>query len=583
MLSQEYINEVKEKNDITDVIGGYVTLKRSGRISKGLCPFHSEKTPSFTVYGDTASFYCFGCQAGGDVIGFIRRIENLDYVEAVKFLASRAGMAMPEEGKNDSLSRMRMRIREQNREAGRFFYRSLYSPSGKNALEYFYSRGLTDETIRRFGLGWSPDGWDLLVRHLTEKGYKREEILAADLGYSARNNGIIDRFRNRVMFPIIDLQGNVVAFGGRKFTEDAVGGKYVNTSDTLIYKKTNNLFAMNIAKNSKSRDLILCEGYMDVIALHQAGFDNAVAALGTAVTPQQARILHKYADRVILSQDGDEAGQKSIARSIPIMKEEGLDVKVVEITGAKDPDEFIRKFGPERFKMLLDGSFNDMEYSLMRIEQKYNISTDDGRLHYLREVCEYLGGIGNLEREIYASRVADKLKIEKSAVINQTNASARRKNKLEKDKSFREMANKTAGIGNKINPERSSNLRASNAEYALLALLFNHQDIIAKAAQILPPEQFVTDFGRRIYSQFIEINKSGYQVNVTLLAENFSETETSEIVRIINSDKPRGIDDFDDLVDLIKSERFIPKPQDASKLTSDELLNQMSLLKKKKT
>ena len=239
MLPAEFINEVKERNDITDVISGYVSLKRSGRISKGLCPFHSEKTPSFTVYGDTSSFYCFGCQTGGDAVIFISKIENLDYIEAVKFLANRAGMTIPEEGRYDGLSQMRLRIREQNREAGRFFYKSLYSPAGRQALEYFHSRGLTDETIRRFGLGWSPDGWDELVRHLSGLGYKKDEILAADLGFHSKSGRLNDRFRNRVMFPIIDLQGNVVGFGGRRFTEDAFGGKYVNTGDTLIYKKTN--------------------------------------------------------------------------------------------------------------------------------------------------------------------------------------------------------------------------------------------------------------------------------------------------------------------------------------------------------
>lgn len=583
MLSPEFINEVKDRNDITDVISGYVSLKRSGRNSKGLCPFHSEKTPSFTVYGDTSSFYCFGCQAGGDVITFISRIENLDYVESVKFLANRAGLAIPEEGKNDGLTHMRLRIKEQNREAGRFFYKSLYSPAGKQALDYFHSRGLSDEIIRRFGLGWSPDGWDMLVRHLSALGYKRDEILAADLGYSSRKGGLIDRFRNRVMFPIIDLQGNVVAFGGRKFTEDVPGGKYVNTSDTLIYKKTNNLFAMNIAKNNKSRELILCEGYMDVIALHQAGFANAVAALGTAVTPQQARVLHKYADRVVLSQDGDEAGQKSIARSIPIMKTEGLDVRVLQITGAKDPDEFIRKYGPERFKRLLEGCSNDIEYSIMRIGDKYDISTDDGRLHYLREVCEYLSGLGTLEREVYASRIADKLHIEKSAVLSQADASARRRLRSEKEKEFREMAKSTAGIGSKINPERSSHLKASNAEYALLTILFTHQDLIAKSANQLPPDQFVTDFGRRIYTQFIEMNRSGQEVTISLLAPQFSETETAEIVRIVNSEEVRGTDDFESLIDVIKNEHFTPKPQDAAKLTSDELLEQINRLKKKKS
>ena len=582
LLSQEFINEVKDRNDITDVISGYVSLKRSGRNSKGLCPFHSEKTPSFTVYGDTASFYCFGCQAGGDVIGFIRRIENLDYVEAVKFLANRAGLAVPEEGKNDGLSHMRLRIREQNREAGRFFYKSLYSPAGRQALEYFHSRGLSDETIRHFGLGWSPDGWDFLARHLQELGYKRDEILAADLGYTSRKGGIIDRFRNRVMFPIFDLQGNVVAFGGRKFTEDVVGGKYVNTSDTLIYKKTNHLFAMNLAKNCKSRELILCEGYMDVIALHQAGFSNAVAALGTAVTPQQARVLHKYADRVVLSQDGDEAGQKSIARSIPIMKEEGLDVRVLQITGAKDPDEFIRKYGPERFKSLLEGCSNDIEYSLMRIESKYDVSTDDGRLHYLREVCDYLSGLGGLEREVYAARIADKLHIEKSAVISQSEASARRRARMEKDKEFREMAKNTAGIGSRINPERSANLRASNAEYSLLSMLFLHQDMIDKTAVLLPPEDFVTEFGRKIYSEFIEIHSSGQEISVSLLSTRFSEEECAEIVRIVNSYDSVAKDDYDTLISIIKNERFTPKPQDAAKLSADELLEQMNRLKKKK-
>ena len=582
MLSQEFINEVKERNDITDVISGYVSLKRSGRNSKGLCPFHSEKTPSFTVYGDTASFYCFGCQAGGDVIGFIRRIENLDYVEAVKFLANRAGMAIPEDGKNDGLTHMRLRIREQNREAGRFFYRSLYSPEGRQALAYFHSRGLTDETIRRFGLGWSPDSWDQLVKHLRELGYKKEEILAADLGYSSRKGGVIDRFRNRVMFPIIDLQGNVVAFGGRKFTEDATGGKYVNTSDTLIYKKTNHLFAMNIAKNSKTRELILCEGYMDVIALHQAGFSNAVAALGTAVTPQQARVLHKYADRVVLSQDGDEAGQKSIARSIPIMRDEGLDVRVLEITGAKDPDEFIRKYGPERFKMLLDGCSNDIEYSILRIGKQYDIDTDDGRLHYLREVCEYLSGLGTLEREVYAGRIADRLGIEKSAVLSQAEASARRRLRAEKEKEFREMANSTAGVGNKINPDRSSHLRGSNAEYKLLAILFRHQDKLPGTVQKLPPEYFVTEFGRRIYEQFIDINQSGQEIDVTQLTPRFSETEGSEIVRILNSDEASAIGDLDTLIDVITTEHFKPKPQEAANLSEDELLMQMSRLKKLK-
>ena len=582
MFSNELIQEVKDKNDITDVIGGYVSLKRSGRISKGLCPFHSEKTPSFTVYGDTASFYCFGCQAGGDVIGFIRKIENLDYTEAVRFLANRAGIPVAEDRRDDGLSHMRLKIREQNREAGRYFYRALYSPEGRQALAYFHSRGLTDETIRHFGLGWSPDGWDGLTRHLNALGYRREEILAADLGYTTRKGGVIDRFRNRVMFPIIDLQGNVIAFGGRRFTEDVQGGKYVNTGDTLIYKKTNHLFAMNFAKNEKSDELILCEGYMDVIALHQAGFGNAVAALGTAVTQQQARLMAKYVKRVILSQDGDEAGQRSIARSIPIMKEAGLDVRVLQITGAKDPDEFIKKYGPERFKRLLEGCANDIEYSIMRIENQYDIGTDDGRLHYLREVCDFLSSLGTLEQEVYSARIADKLKIEKSAVLSQTQASARRRRFQEQRQQFREMAQSAAGVGNRVNPERSAHLKGAIAEEAFLRLMVTRPELVPKAAETIRPEEFVTEFDRRVYEQMLAIADEGQEVSVTLLAQQFSEGETAEIVRIVNNGEGRGTTDFDTLVEVIKAESARPTAAAAAHLTSDELLRQMQRLKQLK-
>ena len=564
----EFINEVKERNDITDVIGSYVNLKRNGRTSKGLCPFHSEKTPSFTVFSDTSSFYCFGCQTGGDVIGFIRKIENLDYVEAIKFLANRAGMQMVEENKNDGLSQMRLKIREQNREAGKFFYHALYSPQGRQALDYFHSRGLSDETIRHFGLGWSPDDWDALTRHLQKLGYKREEILAADLGYNSRSGGVIDRFRNRVMFPIIDLQGNVTAFGGRRFTEDVKGGKYVNTGDTLIYKKTNHLFAMNFAKNNKNDELILCEGYMDVIALHQAGFTNAVAALGTAVTPQQARLMAKYVSRVVLSQDGDEAGQKSIVRSIPIMKEAGLDVRVLQITGAK---------------RLVDGCSNDIEYSIARIENKYDISTDDGRLHYLRDVCDFLGGLGALEREVYAARISDKLKTDKSAVLSQINASVRRRKFNEKRREFREMAQASAGIGDRVNPQRSSNLRGASAEDAFLELIYHHQNLIERAAAEIKPEEFVTDFSRRVYEKFIELHALGEEISVGLLEQQFSESEISEIVRIINGEGMRGTSDFGHLMAVIKEESSRIKPSDVNKFSNDELLEQMKLLRRKKS
>ena len=582
-IPSEFIREVKERNHITDVIGGYVNLKRSGRTAKGLCPFHSEKTPSFTVFEDTDSFYCFGCQTGGDVIGFIRKIENLDYVEAVRFLANRAGLTMQEDGRGDDLSRMRLRIREQNREAARFFHQALYAPSGKDALDYLHSRGLTDATIRHFGLGWSPDGWDTLALHLHDKGYKRDEIIAADLGFISKQGRIIDRFHNRVMFPIIDLQGSVIAFGGRIFTKNAKGGKYVNTGDTLIYKKTNHLFAMNFAKSQKTDELILCEGYMDVIALHQAGFPNAVAALGTAVTRQQAHLMKKYVSRVVLSQDGDEAGQRSIARSIPIMKAEGLDVRVLRITGAKDPDEFIRKHGPERFRRLVVNCANDIEYSLARIKEQYDLSTDDGKLHFLQEACEFLAELSVLEREVYASRLADKLKTDKSALLSQIDAVSRRRSYQEKRKEFRDMAQASAGIGDRVNPQRSTHLRAASAEDALLEMLFHHQDLISKAAASLAPEEMVTDFSRRVYAQFIELSQGGQEISITDLQQQFSDSETAEIVRVVNGQNVRGTEDFSVLIACIKEEGTRTRPVDAAKLSSEELLAQIHRMRRRKS
>ncbi len=581
-IPDEFINEVKARNDITEVVEGYLKLKRSGRTAKGLCPFHSEKTPSFTVFGDTASFYCFGCQAAGDVITFIRRIENLDYVEAVRFLARRAGMQMVEERRNDGLSKMLMKIREENREAGRFFYRSLYSPRGKIALDYLHGRGLSDGTIKHFGLGWSPDGWQELSDHLIGLGYKKEEILAADLSYSSRNGGLTDRFRDRIMFPIIDLQGNVIAFGGRKLSEEAKGGKYVNTGDTLVYKKTNHLFAMNFAKNEKKDELILCEGYMDVIALHQAGFCNAVAALGTAVTAQQAHLMSKYVNRVVLSQDSDEAGRKSVSRSIPIMKEAGLEVRVLELPGAKDPDEFIKKYGPERFKALLEGCKNDIEYTISTIEGKYDISSDDGRLRYLQEVCGFLGELDPLEREIYSVRVADKLNVEKSVVLSQSEAIAKKKSYRESKKRFTAMARTASGTDDRVNPERGAKLRGAVCEDALLRLLFDHQDLAPRAAALLKREEFVTEFSGRVYGEFVSMAEQGQEISVSLLSRRFSENELSEIVRVINSDIRVGSDELERLIADIKSEHNRKRPREAANLSDEELLEQMRLLKARK-
>ena len=347
-ISERFIQELLEKVDIEQVVSPYVNLKRRGKTLVGLCPFHNEKTPSFTVYPESHSFYCFGCGAGGDVISFVRRMENLDYVEAVKSVAQLAGVSMPEDGYDDSLSKQRMRLLGANREAARFFNACLFEPENRHALDYFLNRGLTVNTIRRFGLGYAPDDWRRLINHLREKGYTEQELVLANLARRSDKNGkanYYDNFRNRVMFPIIDLRGNVIAFGGRVMDDSKP--KYINTSDTPVYKKSNGVFALNFAKNANDNKLILVEGYMDVIALHQAGFTNAVACLGTAFTSEQANLLSRYADEIMICYDNDGAGKQATERALAVLGKTGLKLRVVQMTGGKDADEIIRKHGKE--------------------------------------------------------------------------------------------------------------------------------------------------------------------------------------------------------------------------------------------
>ena len=370
------MQDLKSRCDITDIVSSYVNLKRRGKNMVGLCPFHNEKSPSFNVYPENNSFYCFGCGAGGDVITFIRKIENLDYIEAVKMLADRVGLQMPEQGVDDSMSRLRQRVLEINRESARFFHSALLSPEGKPGLDYFARRRLPMKMIRHFGLGWAPESRFALVNHLRSKGYSEREMIAANVAVETRSGRAMDRFHARVMFPIIDLRGNVVAFGGRILTNEKP--KYINTSDTPVYHKSSGLFAMNFAKNALENDrIILAEGYMDVISLHKAGIENAIASLGTALTAEQARIIARYAKEVVICYDSDEAGQKAAQRAIPILRGAGLLVRVMAVPGNKDPDEFINACGDEgaaRFRRLIEQSGNDVEYRLAKLKSGYDLS-----------------------------------------------------------------------------------------------------------------------------------------------------------------------------------------------------------------
>ena len=392
-----FINELVARNDIVDVVSSYVRLgKKSGSNMFGLCPFHSEKTPSFSVSPDKQIYHCFGCGKGGGVISFIMEIENLSFPEAVAFLARRANMPLPEQ-ENDRESRKRSRMLALNRDAARFFYDMLSTPAGDKTRAYMAGRGISKATATNFGLGCAPDEWSSLEKAMREKGYTDYELFDAGLIKKGKNGGYYDTFRNRLMFPVIDVRGNVIGFSGRLL--DGEGPKYLNSPETLVFNKGSNLFALNLAKKSKSGYILLSEGNIDVVSLHQAGFDSAVASLGTSLTPEQARLISRYTSQVIIAYDNDGAGQKAAQRAIGILEKLDLKVKVLQMSGAKDPDEFIRLKGPEAFQMLIEGSENQVEYRLGQIAKKYDLSSDAQKVDFLREAEDLLARLPNAAEE----------------------------------------------------------------------------------------------------------------------------------------------------------------------------------------
>ncbi|HBL40224.1 MAG TPA: DNA primase, partial [Ruminococcaceae bacterium] len=429
-ISEDFLRELRDKNEISEVISSYVNLRRHGSTMKGLCPFHNEKTPSFTVYLDTQSFYCFGCGAGGDVVTFIRRIENLGYLDAIKSLAQRANMALPEDHFDDGVSNRRRRILAANRDAARFFHECLVGSQGRACLDYLLNRGYTMSTVRHFGMGYAPDGWHTLCDYLHGKGYTMPELVDANLARKSEKNGKVnyyDNFRNRAIVPIIDVRGNVVAFGGRVLDDSKP--KYINTADTLVYKKGTGVFGLNFAKESGERRLILTEGYMDTIALHQAGFTDAIACLGTALPDEQVNLVSRYADEVLLSYDSDEAGQKAVQRAIAAFSKVGVKVRVLALSGGKDPDEIIKKYGPERFRAIVDGAANDIEFRLNKAKQPFDLNTDDGKISFMREAVGILAAVdSDIERDVYESRLSNDLGISKESISAQVRSQRRRKN-----------------------------------------------------------------------------------------------------------------------------------------------------------
>lgn len=574
-LSDSFLEQLRANTDIESVISPYVNLRRRGKNLVGLCPFHNEKTPSFTVYPENGSFYCFGCGVGGDVITFVRRMENLDYMEAVKQLADRAGMALPEDGYDDTLAKKRTAVLAANRAAAKFFHSQLFTDRGRHALNYFFDRGLTMETIRHFGLGFAPDDWRALKNHLNEQGFDDILLESANLLRRSDKNGKVsyyDNFRNRVMFPIIDPRGNVIAFGGRVLDDSKP--KYINTSDTLVYKKSNGVFALNFAKKGNDGKLIIAEGYMDVIALHQAGFTNAVACLGTALTKEQANLLSRYADEIILSYDADEAGQKATARALGIFGTTGMEIKVLRLTGGKDPDEIIKKYGAQRFRDIINGAANDTEYRLLRARQGIDLSTDDGKVKYLSAATEVLAGIPSpVEVDVYASRLANEFGVDKLAIESQVKYNKReglRKRRMAQ----REQDQKRLLINgqNTKNPERSQHLRAAKAEETLIASLMRNPDFYNKLKDELSADYFVTALNRRIFSVILSRLDEGGNTEPYFLSSEFTPDEMDEVERIFRSaaQLSNTVEECADCIKTLKEEKNKPESIKASELSDDD-------------
>lgn len=574
-IPQSFFDELKYKTDIVSLISGYRTLTRAGHNLKCLCPFHNEKTPSLVVYPETQSFYCFGCGAGGDAVSFVMKMENLDYMEAVKLLAQRAGMAVPEDGIDDESARHKMRLLEQNREAARFFHACLKSNEGRQALAYLKGRGLSDATIKKFGLGYAPASWDRLKNHLHKKGFTEREMLDGYLVTNRKNNSTYDIFRNRIIFPVIDIRGNVIAFGGRVMDDSKP--KYLNTADTPVFKKSRNLFALNIAKSTKRKNLILAEGYMDIIALHQAGFDNAVATLGTALTSEQANMISRYAEETVISYDTDEAGRKASARAIEIFDQLAVKVRVLSYDGAKDPDEYIKKFGSKRFEMLLDGSSNATEYQLASLASGFDLSQNDGKVSFLREAVKVFASISDrIERDLYITQTAQKLSVSKEAIVLQTEDLIKRKARSSQRKENKNMPAVAAlGVHGKHDPERAQHLKAAVAEERLIMLLMANPDYMGYVDERIEPSQFVTDSGRRIYATVSDRIKRGLPIDLLSMSQDLDSslrTHLSGIMAKENAIKTGyAKSDADELIAVITEENAKVSAKDVGAMSDDEL------------
>ena len=559
-IPESFLDDLIARTDITELVGSYVRLiKKSGSNMFGLCPFHSEKTPSFSVNSDKQIYYCFGCGKGGGAISFIREIENLPYRDAVEVLARRAGLTVPEEGRPDEFAGKRKRMLDLNREAAKFFFSMLSSPLGESARDYLAARGISRATVKRFGIGAAPDQWSLLLDAMTGKGYSRQDLIDAGLArHGRKGDSAYDFFRGRLMFPVIDVRGNVVGFSGRVIGD--AEPKYLNSPDTIAFTKSRNLFALNFAKKTKAGMLILVEGNIDAVMLHQAGFDNAVAPLGTAFTPEQARLLAQYTEKITIAFDSDEPGRKATLRALQLLEKTGKSIKVVDLGTTGDPDEFIRKRGTDAFKILLERSETHMEYRLLTIRDKYDMDSDEGRLMYLTAATELLAELESKpEREIYGARVAQTAGVSKESVQNEII----RKLKIRRARQRKEFEKGVTRPTVKAQPARSgsrySNEPSAVAEEGVIRCLIRDPALISATAEMgFDKEEFTSVFLAGVYDKLAKRVSEGRDVREALLLSELEPDEASRLTVILQ--KPESIPESDrtlrEYIEKIRAARY---------------------------
>ena len=581
-IDDRFLEELTARCDIVDIVSRYVSLKKSGSNYFGLCPFHNEKTPSFSVAPDKQIFHCFGCGAGGGPIRFIMNAEGLGFQDAVRFLAKQYNMTVPETGQSPRQTHRRERVLAALKEAARFYYTQLNSPTGAQALAYFQQRALRKKTRDNFGLGYAPDSFHALLDAMQAKGFQTEELEAAGLIARSQKGTYYDKFRNRVMFPIIDIRGDVIAFGGRVMDDSKP--KYLNSPETMVFNKRRNLFAMNIAKKTKYDYFLLAEGYMDVIALHQAGFDNAVASLGTALTDEQVRLISRYTKTVVVCYDADAAGQKAAQRSIDLLKKAGLRVQILKIPGAKDPDEFIKSKGADAFQKLIERSANDVEYRIETIRNKYDLTENDQRILFLREAAGVIASLeSSVEQDVYTGSTAKLAGVTKTAFEQEVRQARTRLRRTKRRQYQREVREPVRAAQPKQKTIHYDNIRSARAEEGLLSLIFSDPSLIPEVRSQIQPEDFSAPVLRKIYEQTASLYDSGIQVSAAAL-ENRLQSEEMEILAAAINKTPiptdargKALSDYCEVILEQKVARQLPSDN-----AEDPLLRKAQMMRRSK-